>query len=111
MCLKFLKYLVYIFLKGLFNTCITEQECDPVDGNVTAALNADDDEEEDDEDCFTNDESQENVLKNCFLAMVDTLSTQVFHYLYIIILKKYYYWLFYNINKYKSFKKQSSNVN
>lgn len=50
---------------------------------MTVALNADDDdEEEDDEDCFPNDESQQNVLKNCFLAMVDTLSNQVFLLLY-----------------------------
>jgi hypothetical protein len=33
--------------------------------------------EEDEEECASEEETQVSVLKNCFLAMVDTLSKQV----------------------------------
>ena len=34
-------------------------------------------EDEDEEECASEEENQVSVLKNCFLAMVDTLSKQV----------------------------------
>lgn len=37
----------------------------------------DEEDEEDEEECASEEENQVSVLKNCFLAMVDTLSKQV----------------------------------
>jgi len=41
-------------------------------------------EEEDEEECASEEENQVSVLKNCFLAMVDTLSKQVLELLFMV---------------------------
>jgi hypothetical protein len=63
---------VCLQFSGLFSTCLSQPsaEEDLEDGE-------EEEEEEEDEECASEEENQVSVLKNCFLAMVDTLSKQV----------------------------------
>jgi len=63
---------VCLHFSGLFSTCLSQPsaEEDLEDGE-------EEEEEEEDEECASEEENQVSVLKNCFLAMVDTLSKQV----------------------------------
>jgi hypothetical protein len=46
--------------------------------------------EEDEEECASEEENQVSVLKNCFLAMVDTLSKQVLEQLLMMKIWNYF---------------------
>jgi CO dehydrogenase/acetyl-CoA synthase beta subunit len=61
-------------LSELFSTCLSQPSAEEDLGEVEGE---EEEEEEEDEECASEEENKVSVLKNCFLAMVDTLSKQV----------------------------------
>jgi len=57
---------------GLFSRCLS-----PANGDACDVLEGEDEEEEEEEDEEEEEGAEGAVLKNCFLAMVDTLAKQV----------------------------------
>jgi CO dehydrogenase/acetyl-CoA synthase beta subunit len=69
-------YTVFLpFFLELFSTCLSQHSAEEDLGDGEGE--EEEEEEEEDEECASEEENQVSVLKNCFLAMVDTLSKQV----------------------------------
>jgi hypothetical protein len=58
----------------LFSTCLSQHSAEEDLGDGEGE---EEEEDEEDEECASEEENKVSVLKNCFLAMVDTLSKQV----------------------------------